>query len=93
MLSGVHRQLIRGVSVQENIGRDLRRKHKCTINTSKHSLYFCLFVYNSIKGKVRPRTDHEGPELELTYSSNLSLTSTLDGGECQCHAQTSLLSG
>jgi hypothetical protein len=32
------------------------------------------------KGKVHPRTGHEGSEGEYRYSSTLSLTSTLDGG-------------
>ena len=32
------------------------------------------------KGKVRPRTAHEGPEGEQMYSSTLSLTSTIDRG-------------
>ena len=31
------------------------------------------------KGKVHPRTDHEGPEGEKRYSCNLFLTSALDG--------------
>jgi hypothetical protein len=31
------------------------------------------------KGKVRPRTDHEGPEWEYRFSSTLSLTLSLDG--------------
>jgi len=31
------------------------------------------------KGKVHPITGHEGPEVELRYSSTLSLTSALDG--------------
>jgi hypothetical protein len=30
------------------------------------------------KGKVHPRTGHEGPEGEQRYSSTLSLTSALD---------------
>jgi len=30
------------------------------------------------RGKVHPRTGHEGPEGEGTYSSTLSLTSALD---------------
>ena len=33
-----------------------------------------------VKGKVLPRTGHEGPEGEQSYSSTLSLTSELDGG-------------
>jgi hypothetical protein len=32
-----------------------------------------------VKVKVRPRTGREGPEGEQRYSSNLSLTSALDG--------------
>jgi hypothetical protein len=32
------------------------------------------------KGKVHPRTGHEGPDLEKRYSSTMSLTSALDGG-------------
>ena len=32
------------------------------------------------KGKVKPRTGHEGPEAEQRYSCTLSLTSALDGG-------------
>ena len=33
-----------------------------------------------VKGKVRPRTGHEYPEVELTYNSTVSLNSTLGGG-------------
>ena len=32
------------------------------------------------KGKFRPRTGHEDPEREYSYSSTLCVTSTLDGG-------------
>ena len=32
------------------------------------------------KGKVYPRTGHEGPEGEQRYSCTQSLTSALDGG-------------
>jgi len=32
------------------------------------------------KGKVHPRTGHEGPEGEKMYSSTLPSTSALDGG-------------
>jgi hypothetical protein len=40
------------------------------------------------KGKAHPRTDHEGPDEELRYSCNLSLTSALDvvGGQRQAPA-------
>jgi hypothetical protein len=34
----------------------------------------------TVKGKVRPRTGHEGPEGECRYSSTISLTSAQDGG-------------
>ena len=34
-----------------------------------------------VKGKVHPRTGHEGPEGEQMYSSTLPSTSALDGGE------------
>jgi hypothetical protein len=43
------------------------------------------------KGKVHPRTDHEGPEGE--YSTTLSLTSTLDGVGGQHHAPAALTQG
>jgi hypothetical protein len=40
--------------------------HKVTNNSNKE------------KSKVRPRTDHEGPEGKQKYSYTLSLTSALD---------------
>jgi hypothetical protein len=43
-----------------------------------------------VKGKDHPRKDHEGPEGECKYSSTLSLTSALDGGSGQRHAQADL---
>ena len=42
------------------------------------------------KGKVHPRTGHEGPEGEYMYSSTPSLTSTLDGVAGQHHAPAAL---
>jgi hypothetical protein len=42
------------------------------------------------KGKVHPRTGHEGPEGEQMYSSTLSLTSALDGVGGQRHAPAAL---
>ena len=44
------------------------------------------------KGKDHPRADHEGPEGEYTYSSNLSLTSVLEGPG-QCHTPAALPPG
>ena len=38
-----------------------------------------------VKGKVQPRTGHEGPEGEQRYSFTFSLTSALDGMGCQRH--------
>jgi hypothetical protein len=32
-----------------------------------------------VKGKVHPKTGHEGPEKEKKYSPTLSLISVLDG--------------
>jgi hypothetical protein len=40
----------------------------------------CILTVGKGKGKVHPRTGHEGPEGEKMYSSTLSLTSVLDGG-------------
>jgi hypothetical protein len=40
----------------------------------------CLKAVGKGKGKVQPRTGHEGPEGEYMYSTTLSLTSALDGG-------------
>ena len=42
------------------------------------------------KGKVHPRTGHEGPEREQKYSCTLSLISVLDGVGCQRHAPAAL---
>ena len=36
----------------------------------------------AVKGKVLPRTGHEGPEGQQRYSSTLSLTSAVDGSGC-----------
>jgi len=45
------------------------------------------------KGKIYPRTVHEGPEGDLRYSSTLSLTLELDGVGGQRHAPATLPSG
>jgi hypothetical protein len=42
------------------------------------------------KGKIRPRTGHEGPVREYRYSYTLSLTSALDGVGGQRHALAAL---
>ena len=45
----------------------------------------------AVKGKVHPRTGHEGPEGEKSYSSALSLTSTT-GFDPACSDSLSRLS-
>ena len=45
------------------------------------------------KGKVHPRTVHEGPEAEKRYSCTPSLTSALDGVGGQRHAPAALPPG
>ena len=45
------------------------------------------------KGKVPPRTGHEGSEGEQRYSCTLSLTSALDGVGGQRHAPAALPPG
>jgi hypothetical protein len=66
----------------------------------EHCLWFFGYVdewmnvlYIDLKGKVHPRTNHEGPEGKWRYSSTLSLTSTLDGMRGQCHAPAALPPG
>jgi hypothetical protein len=46
-----------------------------------------------VKHKVRPRTDHEVPEVGKRYSSTLSLTSVLDRVGGQNHATAALFPG
>jgi hypothetical protein len=40
----------------------------------------CFTIVDKGKGKVHPRTGHEGPEVKQRYSCTLSLTSALEGG-------------
>jgi hypothetical protein len=48
---------------------------------------------DGVKGEVHPRTGHEGLEGEWGYTSNLYLTSALDGVGCKRHALVALLPG
>ena len=48
-----------------------------------------IYIYKG-KGKGHPRTGHEGPEREQTYSSILPSTSLLDGVGGQRHAPAAL---
>ena len=55
------------------------------IHCSRHTDIFWHVVNQQIhkgkgRGKVHPRTGHEGPEWEQRYRSTLSLNSALDGG-------------
>ena len=52
-----------------------------------------FFQTHTLKGKVHPRTGHEGPEGEEVYSSTLSLISALDGVSGQSHAPAALTTG
>ena len=47
----------------------------------------------ALKGKVRLRAGHEGPEGEYRYSSTLSLTLPLDGVGVQRNGPAALLPG
>ena len=47
-----------------------------------------MFLFRD-KGKVRPKTGHEGPEGEQGYTSTLAL----DGAGCQCYAPAALPPG
>ena len=46
-----------------------------------HSCYLWYAGKGKVKGKVHPRTSHEGPKGDYRYSSTISLTSALDGGD------------
>jgi hypothetical protein len=48
-------------------------------------------LLNEVKGKVHPRTVHEGPEYDWVYSCTLSLTSALMGVVGQRHARSGLV--
>ena len=50
-----------------------------------------LYTFMACKGRVHPRTDHEGPEREQIYNCTLFLTSALDGVVAHCHAPAALL--
>ena len=56
-----------------------------------------MLLRNSVKtkgkGKVHPRTGHEGPEREQMYSSTLPSTSALDGVGGQRHDPAALSPG
>jgi hypothetical protein len=51
---------------------------------------FSLGLRSQCKGKIHPRTGHEGPEGEKRYNSTLSLTSALDGAFGRRHAPAAL---
>ena len=53
-------------------------------NSICNTHHICIFLnkFGKGKGKVHPRTGHEDPEVEWSYTSTLSLTSALD--TCRC---------
>jgi len=50
-------------------------------------------LFGEGKGKGNPRTGHEGPEVEQSYSSTLYLTSALNGVGGQRHTPGHFTSG
>jgi hypothetical protein len=50
-------------------------------------------IYEKVKGKFNPKTDHESPENEQIYTSTLCLTSALEGVGSQRHAPAALSTG
>jgi hypothetical protein len=69
------------------------RKNSDTYNSSLNSTGNIGKGKCKGKGKFHPRTDHEGPECELRYSSTLSLTSAIDGVGGQRYAPAALSPG
>ena len=68
-----------------NNNNNNNNNNKCFFDLLICTLLFVLFGKIGInskrgKGKVRPRTGHEGPEGEQKYGPTLYLTSALDGG-------------
>ena len=63
---------------------DIQVKHRGNGAVSHKLNFFTPYVtgYNhtNVKGKVLPRTGHEGPEGEQMYSCTLPSASALDGG-------------
>jgi hypothetical protein len=56
----------------------------------RHRVSICLLSKGKGKGKVHPRTGHEGPEGEWSYSSTLSVTPALDGVDGQRYTPAAL---
>ena len=68
------------LTVCHNFGGKKIPWFRTTEGTAAGTFLFTTRSTLSYKGKVYPRTDHEGPEGEWWYNSTLSLTSALDGG-------------
>ena len=60
-----------------SVFRDIYIYISLKTDTTLKNLQKLLFT---IENYTSPRTGHEGPDGEYSYSSSLSLTSTLDGG-------------
>ena len=68
---------------------------KLSLSWSKFKFtdFHIMLLYIKGKGKVHPRTGHEGPQGEQMYSSTLSSTSALDGVGGQRHVPAALPPG
>jgi hypothetical protein len=64
-------------------------------NILTNKMYWVKYskVKEKVKGKINPRTGHEGPEGEYRYSPTLSLTSALDRGGGKRHTPAALPPG
>jgi hypothetical protein len=67
---------------------------RCDVTgTSTYWHLFDVATEGKVKGKDRPVTGHEVPEVEYRYSSTLSLTSVLDSVGGQSHAPAPITPG
>ena len=61
--------------------QEINYSHAQTAIYNSHCIVPTLHILGvKVKGRVLPRTGHEGPEEEQMYSSTLPSTSALDGG-------------
>ena len=65
----------------------------CNVGQIGKYFFIIILIFSKGKGKVRPRTGHEGPEGEQMYSSTPPPSSTLDGVDGQRHAPAALPPG
>ena len=85
----IHPKTQRNIPEELNFGQSLSNNFKegvplFSISNNESDLQ------NVGRGKVQPRTSHEGSEVEKRYRSTLSLTSALDGLGGQHHSPAAL---